>query len=40
MNARRIALIALLSLGVVGGYASGIRGLMHHRGAACHEWRE
>ncbi len=43
MTPRRIIAIALLSLGVVGGYGSGIWHLSHHHrchGQACAHWHE
>ena len=43
LRIRRIVVIALLSLGVVGGYGSGIYGVTHHQcssGGGCQSWHK
>ncbi len=37
---KRKIVIALLSLGVVVGYGSGIARAIHHHGAACAGWHQ
>lgn len=37
---KRRIVIALLALGVVGGYGTGIAHVVHHHHAACAGWHE